>query len=462
LCVPWVLRLAAGFAGHLPRLVLEDRPVRQCNCGQAQITCLQYRSAPSIVARFATQNSGAAARVGKRLNANGTTDPNGVLNPASTDRGFTGHEHLDELGFVHMNGRIYDPLLGRFLSPDPHIQAEDLLQNDNRYSYVLNNPLRYTDPSGEYFWHAVAFIVGAALASSGNKDLKIIGSIMMMAALGPGVTAEPGLLHLAAGAEKLLPAVVSFASATIANTIAYGPEAGIKAGLFAAAFTGAGGIPGELSPQRIMAHALLGCLQQATSGGQCGPGAAAAAFGKIATGLTGGIESGLAQFAITTVVGGTASVIGGGKFANGAAQAGFGYLFNHLTEAQLKQTFGGIKPPPALGQGDWKFEPDPDNSRGGVWRSTSNRKISASWDKNKAHWDVDGLNTDGTRQRFNRFGQPITAQQAHNYNGPVQRPIDYNQTYNEATREAQKRNQRMTTDQLKARGAAAARMPGRN
>jgi RHS repeat-associated protein len=269
---------------------------------------------------------------GKRLNANGTTDPNGVLNPASTDRGFTGHEHLDELGFVHMNGRIYDPLLGRFLSPDPHIQAEDLLQNYNRYSYVLNNPLRYTDPSGE-FWNIVAFIVGAALASSDNKDLKIIGSIMMMAALGPGVTAEPGLLHLAAGAEKLLPAVVSFASAAIANTIAYGPEAGIKAGLFAAAFTGAGGIPGELSPQRIMAHALLGCLQQATSGGQCGPGAAAAAFGKIATGLTGGIESGLAQFAITTVVGGTASVIGGGKFANGAAQAGFGYLFNDRSGA---------------------------------------------------------------------------------------------------------------------------------
>jgi RHS repeat-associated protein len=253
----------------------------------------------------------------------------GQLGPGGDDRGFTGHEHLDELGFVHMNGRIYDPLLGRFLSPDPLIQAAELLQNYNRYSYVLNNPLRHTDPSGEYFWHAVAFIVGAALASSDNKDLKIIGSIMMMAALGPGVTAEPGLLHLAAGAEKLLPAVVSFASATIANTIAYGPEAGIKAGLFAAAFTGAGGISASLSPELVIAHALLGCAQQASSGGQCGPGAAAAAFGKIATGLTDGIESGPAQFAIATIVGGTASVIGGGKFANGAAQAGFGYLFNH-------------------------------------------------------------------------------------------------------------------------------------
>jgi hypothetical protein len=62
-------------------------------------------------------------------------------------------------------------------------------------------------------------------------------------------------------------------------------------------------------------------------------GAAAAAFGKIATGLSEGLNSIPAQFAVTTVVGGTVSVIGGGKFANGAAQAGFGYLFNHLAHS---------------------------------------------------------------------------------------------------------------------------------
>ncbi|MFN9185421.1 MAG: RHS repeat domain-containing protein, partial [Betaproteobacteria bacterium] len=135
---------------------------------------------------------------GKRMQPNGTADPDGQLNPASTDRGFTGHEHLDELGFVHMNGRIDDPLLGRFLSPDPHIQDEGLLQNYNRYSYVLNNPLRYTDPSGEVWWHVAAFIVGAALASSNNRDLKVIGTLMMMAALAT-VNGEPGLLQMLAG-----------------------------------------------------------------------------------------------------------------------------------------------------------------------------------------------------------------------------------------------------------------------
>jgi RHS repeat-associated protein len=269
---------------------------------------------------------------GKRLFPNGTTDPNGQINPASTDRGYTGHEHLDELGFVHMNGRIYDPLLGRFLSPDPHIQDQALLQNYNRYSYVLNNPLRYTDPTGEWIQvlQAFALVIGAALADSNNKDLKIIGTLMMMAAMN-GVVAEGGLLQAAAAGEAMISAVASFASAAIANTIAYGPEAGIKAGLFAAAFTGAGGIPGALSPERIIAHALLGCLQQATSGGKCGPGAAAAAFGKIATGVASeafGLNDFGSKFAVTTVVGGTASVIGGGKFASGAAQAGFGYLFN--------------------------------------------------------------------------------------------------------------------------------------
>jgi RHS repeat-associated protein len=66
-------------------------------------------------------------------------------------RGYTGHEHLTEFGLIDMNGRIYDPLLGRFLSPDPYVQMPDFSQNFNRYSYCLNNPLIYTDPSGEWF-----------------------------------------------------------------------------------------------------------------------------------------------------------------------------------------------------------------------------------------------------------------------------------------------------------------------
>ena len=64
-------------------------------------------------------------------------------------RGYTGHEHLQQFGLINMNARLYDPALGRFLSPDPYVQSPDFTQNYNRYSYCLNNPLKYTDTSGE-------------------------------------------------------------------------------------------------------------------------------------------------------------------------------------------------------------------------------------------------------------------------------------------------------------------------
>lgn len=73
------------------------------------------------------------------------------------ERGFTGHEHLDDFGLINMNGRMYDPLQGRFLSPDPFVQAPQNPQNYNRYSYCLNNPLKYTDPSGEIFGLLLGF-----------------------------------------------------------------------------------------------------------------------------------------------------------------------------------------------------------------------------------------------------------------------------------------------------------------
>jgi RHS repeat-associated protein len=69
-----------------------------------------------------------------------------------TPRGFTGHEMLDDLGLVNAKGRIYDPLLGRFLSADIVVQDASNLQAYNRYSYVKNNPLTLTDPSGFAWW----------------------------------------------------------------------------------------------------------------------------------------------------------------------------------------------------------------------------------------------------------------------------------------------------------------------
>ena len=72
-------------------------------------------------------------------------------------RGYTGHEMLPEFGIINMNGRLYDPVLGRFFSPDPYVQFAGSPQSYNRYSYCLNNPLKYTDPSGQSIAGFVAF-----------------------------------------------------------------------------------------------------------------------------------------------------------------------------------------------------------------------------------------------------------------------------------------------------------------
>ena len=62
-------------------------------------------------------------------------------------RRYTGHEHLYSIGLTHMNGQVYDPAIGRFLSADPI--ADGLgTPRDNRYAYVGNRSLSITDPSG--------------------------------------------------------------------------------------------------------------------------------------------------------------------------------------------------------------------------------------------------------------------------------------------------------------------------
>ncbi|MBP1617274.1 MAG: wapA 1 [Bacteroidetes bacterium] len=126
------------------------------------------------------------------LDANGSTvqelsyDPWGRLrNPRSQlayapgsepvlflDRGYTGHEHLAAFGLINMNARLYDPALGRFLSPDPYVQAPDFSQNFNRYSYCLNNPLRFTDPSGE--WAIVDDLIVALVGGVINLGVNAI------------------------------------------------------------------------------------------------------------------------------------------------------------------------------------------------------------------------------------------------------------------------------------------------
>jgi RHS repeat-associated protein len=99
---------------------------------------------------------------GKRRYSNGSYDAAGNLvvdwSPtlnAGTARGFTGQEDLDDIGVVHMNGRLFDPMLGVYMQPNPAIGAPGDMQTYNRYGYCENNPLTCTDPSGMQGVHAV-------------------------------------------------------------------------------------------------------------------------------------------------------------------------------------------------------------------------------------------------------------------------------------------------------------------
>lgn len=86
------------------------------------------------------------------------------------ERGYTGHEHYKDFGLVNMNGRMYDPVLAQMLSPDNFVQAPDYSLNFNRYSYCWNNPLKYTDPSGDFlvtFFTAVGDLISTAFFKGG-------------------------------------------------------------------------------------------------------------------------------------------------------------------------------------------------------------------------------------------------------------------------------------------------------
>ena len=113
-----------------------------------------------------------------RFTATGTVPATSLL----FDRGFTGHEHMTHVGLINMNGRVYDPILGRMLSPDVLIQDEQSSQAYNRYSYCFNNPLRFTDPSGYvvrgmhnyYDWNSMVYYDFGNYRSNGgafNTDL---------------------------------------------------------------------------------------------------------------------------------------------------------------------------------------------------------------------------------------------------------------------------------------------------
>ena len=288
---------------------------------------------------------------GKRRNITsnpGLPDTLDAIVGQRTDRGYTEHEHLDEIGVIHMNGRIYDPLVGRFMSADPFIQSPDDLQSYNRYSYVMNNPLARTDPSGYFslrrLFKAAAVVVVAVYVPSlvttyiSNSAGVAAASSAMAAGSGTMGAMIEGAVAASAAATATSTVVLSGAAGGFAaGLVSTGNlEGGLKGAVTGGLFAAAGGIADPLA--HTAAHAAVGCVSSAMGGGNCESGAVSGALGTITTAAVGavGVDGGstvantVAKGVATAVAGGVGSVVAGGKFENGATTAAYGYLFNQV------------------------------------------------------------------------------------------------------------------------------------
>ena len=244
----------------------------------------------------------------------------------ATTRGFTNHEMLDELGIVHMNGRIYDPLLARFLQADPVVQFPSDLQNHNRYSYVLNNPLAYTDPSGHLIFSLGAMILAA------KQGLTVV----TMAVIG------------AAGFADAMLQGASFEQAL---------QSGFLSGISAAAFSGIGNVVGThfggtfaagLSPTgfglSVALHGTLGGITSTLQGGKFGHGFVSGAAAQVVAGPINALPWENQRVIASAMVGGTISTATGGKFASGATTAAFSRAISEQQTRWMRSqqaSFGG-------------------------------------------------------------------------------------------------------------------------
>jgi hypothetical protein len=245
-----------------------------------------------------------------------------------------------------MNGRIYDPTIGRFMSADPSIQAPYELQSHNRYAYVMNNPLLYTDPSG-YSWKSfftALVVIVAVVVTMGAAAYAIMGATAFSSAFAAGgltaVFAAAGAAYGGMGAIMIGAAsgfVGGFLGAALNGaSLSDSLKAGVIGGITGAAMAwagGVGGVDGSSSAGRYLAHAAVGCGSSLASGGGangCARGAAAAVVGHAITNGTSGWNNPAARFAAASVSGGVTSRIMGGSFANGAQTAAYGFLFNEL------------------------------------------------------------------------------------------------------------------------------------
>lgn len=279
---------------------------------------------------------------GKRRFVSGADDPNNTIT-SETTHGFTNHEHISNIGLINMNARSYDPVVGRFLSPDSMIEDYFKGQILNRYTYVGNNPLSFADPSGHCFlgcfWKTPIFkavLVTAAILTFNYEVLPgmVLGSGATHAAL-LSKLGFPQIIALAAAEGAVQQAVLSGnLSGSWRGAITGSIFAGVGSLSQAAGLAGSASVADQVANAAI--HGVAGGLTSVIQGGSFQSGFLSAGFsnfagphldslipqnaGQLGANIMGGLSNG--------AVGGVASVLGGGKFVNGAITSSFQYLYN--------------------------------------------------------------------------------------------------------------------------------------
>jgi RHS repeat-associated protein len=236
------------------------------------------------------------------------------------NRGYTGHEHLDAFGVIDMNGRVYDPFTALFMSPDPYVQSPSDWLNYNRYSYCLNNPFKYTDPSGEIAFlliPAVALLIKMATAAA--VGAAIAGAFSVATTIVNGSSWDANSFWKSVGNGAISGAI------TFGIGSAFGATGGAAAS-FANVNKGFLGISNAFLNEagRAGAHALAQGAMTAADGGNFWAGAASGAFGSIsghtldALKVDFVVNNAFGVIAFSALNGGMGSVFAGGDFWEGA------------------------------------------------------------------------------------------------------------------------------------------------
>ncbi len=277
----------------------------------------------------------------------------------SWTRGFTSHEHLEAFALIHMNGRVYNTVLSQFISVDPINRLGVDTQGGNGYSYARNNPMRYSDPSGDDIfgdigkglgdaWHGITHLGGEIGKWVGQnwRVLVVVAVVVVVSVLTVGaatpeaVTAGEAVL-IGAEAGAAAGAAGGFVGAALyGGTLDEDIQAAIKGGVIGAisgaAFAGVGSAFTPAAGQQLTttseiewaaAHGVVGGAKSVAEGGDFWTGFIAAAATK-ATSFGGTFGNFAADTTRAAVVGGTVAVLTGDKFENGAITGAFSYALN--------------------------------------------------------------------------------------------------------------------------------------